>query len=196
MNGPWPRGLRAHAVEGAGGMKRNPGPKERIYSFRDPLGQWDSEETSAPRALEYFFFQCPDRQSERSPFRVFPPPLELGRPNSTFMLYFQARENWIPSLSRLYCLGANVQRSRCFAKWLDLIFDPRCKRTLARAKRTLECEVPGCVRLGMFPCTGQRSPQSRSEGNSVPKIVEEMFCRLSFFGVELRSRENRNDRSR
>jgi sulfate adenylyltransferase subunit 2 len=138
--------------------------KERIYSFRDPLGQWDPK-NQRPELWNIFNSRIDKGES----IRVFPlsnwTELDVWR-------YIQA-EN-IPVVPLYFAKEREVVLRNG-----SIILIHSTKELLPGEKtQILRCRMRS---LGCVPCTGA----IRSEADSVPKIVEEM---LSFRRSE---RENR-----
>jgi len=138
--------------------------KERIYSFRDPLGQWDPK-NQRPELWNIFN----SRINRGESIRVFP---LSNWTELDIWLYIQAES--IPIVP-LY-----------FAKEREVVLRNGSIVLIDSAKEILPGEKTQMVMcrmrsLGCVPCTGA----IRSEANSVAKIVEEM---VSFRRSE---RENR-----
>jgi sulfate adenylyltransferase subunit 2 len=138
--------------------------KERIYSFRDPLGQWDPK-NQRPELWNIFNSRIDKGES----IRVFP---LSNWTELDIWLYIQA-EN-IPIVPLYFAKEREVTLRN------GAIILIHSAKELLRGERTqiLKCRMRS---LGCVPCTGA----IRSEADSVPKIVEEM---VSFRRSE---RENR-----
>jgi len=138
--------------------------KERIYSFRDPLGQWDPK-NQRPELWDIFNSRIDKGES----IRVFP------------------LSNWTELDVWLYIQAENIPIVPLyFAKEREVVLRNgsivliHTKNELLPGEKTqmLKCRMRS---LGCVPCTGA----IRSEADSVAKIVEEM---VSFRRSE---RENR-----
>ena len=138
--------------------------KERIYSFRDPLGQWDPK-NQRPELWNIFNSRIDKGES----IRVFP---LSNWTELDIWLYIQA-EN-IPIVPLYFAKEREVVLRNGS---IVLIHD---SKELLRGERTqmLKCRMRS---LGCVPCTGA----IRSEADSVAKIIGEM---VSFRRSE---RENR-----
>jgi sulfate adenylyltransferase subunit 2 len=128
--------------------------KERIYSFRDPLGQWDPK-NQRPELWNIFNSRVDKGES----IRVFP---LSNWTELDIWLYIQAED--IPIVP-LY-----------FAKEREAVLRNGSIVLIHSAKELLPGERTQMLRcrmrsLGCVPCTGA----IRSEANSVAKIIEEMF---------------------
>jgi sulfate adenylyltransferase subunit 2 len=138
--------------------------KERIYSFRDPLGQWDPKNQ---RPELWNIFNSRIDKGER--IRVFP------------------LSNWTELDVWLYIQAENIPIVPLyFAKEREVVLRNGSIVLIHGAHELLPGEKTQILKcrmrsLGCVPCTGA----IRSEADSVPKIVEEM---LSFRRSE---RENR-----
>jgi sulfate adenylyltransferase subunit 2 len=138
--------------------------KERIYSFRDPLGQWDPK-NQRPELWNIFNSRIDKGES----IRVFP---LSNWTELDVWLYIQA-EN-IPIVPLYF-----AKEREAVLRNGSIILIHNAKELLPGEKTLmLECRMRS---LGCVPCTGA----IRSKADSVPKIVEEM---LSFRRSE---RENR-----
>ena len=138
--------------------------KERIYSFRDPLGQWDPK-NQRPELWNIFNSRIDKGES----IRVFP---LSNWTELDVWLYIQA-EN-IPIVPLYFAKEREVVLRNGS---IVLIHNP--KQLLPGEKtQLLKCRMRS---LGCVPCTGA----IRSEADSVAKIIEEM---VSFRRSE---RENR-----
>jgi sulfate adenylyltransferase subunit 2 len=138
--------------------------KERIYSFRDPLGQWDPK-NQRPELWNIFN----SRINKGESIRVFP------------------LSNWTELDIWLYIQADNIPIVPLyFAKEREVVVRNGSIVLIHSAKELLPGEKTVVLRcrmrsLGCVPCTGA----IRSEADSLPKIVEEM---ISFRRSE---RENR-----
>jgi sulfate adenylyltransferase subunit 2 len=138
--------------------------KERIYSFRDPLGQWDPK-NQRPELWNIFNSRIDKGES----IRVFP---LSNWTELDIWLYIQAED--IPIVP-LY-----------FAKEREVVLRNGSIVLVHNAKELLPCEKTQMLKcrmrsLGCVPCTGA----IRSEADSIAAIIEEM---VSFRRSE---RENR-----
>ncbi|HKV61290.1 MAG TPA: sulfate adenylyltransferase subunit CysD [Candidatus Acidoferrum sp.] len=138
--------------------------KERIYSFRDPLGQWDPK-NQRPELWNIFNSRIDKGES----IRVFP---LSNWTEFDVWLYIQA-EN-IPIVPLYF---AKEREAVLRSGSIILIHNAR-ELLPGERMQVLKCRMRS---LGCVPCTGA----IRSEADSVPKIIEEM---LSFRRSE---RENR-----
>src|SRR5438445_6428847 len=138
--------------------------KERIYSFRDSLGQWDPK-NQRPELWSIFNSRIDKGES----IRVFP------------------LSNWTELDIWLYIQAENIPIvSLYFAKEIEVVLrsgsivlvDSPAQLLPGEKTQTLKCRMRS---LGCVPCTGAIG----SEADSVAKIVEEM---ISFRRSE---RENR-----
>jgi sulfate adenylyltransferase subunit 2 len=138
--------------------------KERIYSFRDPLGQWDPK-NQRPELWNIFNSRIDKGES----IRVFP------------------LSNWTELDIWLYIQGENIpivplyfaKHREVVARNGSIVLIHDTKELLTSEKtQMLKCRMRS---LGCVPCTGA----IRSEADTVAKIVEEM---VSFRRSE---RENR-----
>jgi sulfate adenylyltransferase subunit 2 len=138
--------------------------KERIYSFRDPLGQWDPK-NQRPELWNIFNSRIDKGES----IRIFP------------------LSNWTELDVWLYIQAENIPIVPLyFAKEREVVVRNGSIIVIHSAKELLPGERTQLLKcrmrsLGCVPCTGA----IRSEADSVPKIVAEM---LSFRRSE---RENR-----
>jgi sulfate adenylyltransferase subunit 2 len=138
--------------------------KERIYSFRDPLGQWDPK-NQRPELWNIFNSRIDKGES----IRVFP------------------LSNWTELDIWLYIQSENIPIVPLyFAKEREVVLRNGSIVLIHNAKEVLPGEKTQMLMcrmrsLGCVPCTGA----IRSEADSVAKIVEEM---VSFRRSE---RENR-----
>jgi sulfate adenylyltransferase subunit 2 len=138
--------------------------KERIYSFRDPLGQWDPK-NQRPELWNIFNSRIDKGES----IRVFP------------------LSNWTELDIWLYIQAENIPIVPLyFAKEREVVLRNGSIVLIHSAKEVLPGEKTQLLKcrmrsLGCVPCTGA----IRSEADSVAKIVEEM---VSFRRSE---RENR-----
>jgi sulfate adenylyltransferase subunit 2 len=138
--------------------------KERIYSFRDPLGQWDPK-NQRPELWNIFN----SRINKGESIRVFP------------------LSNWTELDIWLYIQAENIPIVPLyFAKEREVVVRNGSIVLIHSAKELLPGEKTVVLRcrmrsLGCVPCTGA----IRSEADSLAKIVEEM---ISFRRSE---RENR-----
>jgi sulfate adenylyltransferase subunit 2 len=138
--------------------------KERIYSFRDALGQWDPK-NQRPELWNIFNSRIDKGES----IRIFP------------------LSNWTELDVWLYIEAENIPIVPLyFAKEREVVLRNGSIILIHSAKELLPGERTQVLKcrmrsLGCVPCTGA----IRSEADSVPKIVEEM---LSFRRSE---RENR-----
>ena len=138
--------------------------KERIYSFRDPLGQWDPK-NQRPELWNIFNSRIDKGES----IRVFP---LSNWTELDIWLYIQA-EN-IPIVPLYYAKEREVVLRNG-----SIVVIHSAKELLPGEKtQMLKCRMRS---LGCVPCTGA----IRSEADSVAKIIEEM---VSFRRSE---RENR-----
>jgi sulfate adenylyltransferase subunit 2 len=138
--------------------------KERIYSFRDSLGQWDPK-NQRPELWNIFNSRIDKGES----IRVFP----LSNWTELDIWLYIHVEN-IPVVPLYFARGREVViRNNAIV----LIYGAEQLRP-AEKSQTLQCRMRS---LGCVPCTGA----IRSEADSVPKIIEEM---ISFRRSE---RENR-----
>jgi sulfate adenylyltransferase subunit 2 len=138
--------------------------KERIYSFRDPLGQWDPK-NQRPELWSIFNGRIDKGES----IRVFP------------------LSNWTELDVWLYIQAENIPIVPLyFAKEREAVLRNGSIVLIHSAKELLPSEKTQMLKcrmrsLGCVPCTGA----IRSEADSVAKIIEEM---VSFRRSE---RENR-----
>ena len=138
--------------------------KERIYSFRDPLGQWDPK-NQRPELWNIFNSRIDKGES----IRVFP------------------LSNWTELDIWLYIQAENIPIVPLyFAKEREVVLRNGSIVVINNARELLPGEKTQMLKcrmrsLGCVPCTGA----IRSEADSVTKIVEEM---VSFRRSE---RENR-----
>ncbi len=138
--------------------------KERVYSFRDPLGQWDPK-NQRPELWNIFNSRIDKGES----IRVFP------------------LSNWTELDVWLYIQAENIPIVPLyFAKEREVVLRNGSIILIHSAKELLPGETTLMLKcrmrsLGCVPCTGA----IRSEADSVAKIVEEM---VSFRRSE---RENR-----
>src|SRR5580692_1493724 len=138
--------------------------KERIYSFRDPLGQWDPK-NQRPELWNIFNSRIDKGES----IRVFP------------------LSNWTELDIWLYIQAENIPIVPLyFARERLAVLRGGSIIVINSDKELLPGEKPQMVKfrmrsLGCVPCTGA----IRSDADTVPKIVEEM---ISFRRSE---RENR-----
>jgi sulfate adenylyltransferase subunit 2 len=138
--------------------------KERIYSFRDPLGQWDPK-NQRPELWNIFNSRIDKGES----IRVFP------------------LSNWTELDIWLYIQAENIPIVPLyFAKEREVILRNGSIVLIHNANQLLPGEKTQMLKcrmrsLGCVPCTGA----IQSEAGSIPKIIEEM---LSFRRSE---RENR-----
>jgi sulfate adenylyltransferase subunit 2 len=138
--------------------------KERIYSFRDPLGQWDPK-NQRPELWNIFNSRIDKGES----IRVFP------------------LSNWTELDIWLYIQAENIPIVPLyFAKEREVVIRDGSIVLIHNANQLLPGEKTQMLKcrmrsLGCVPCTGA----IRSEADSIPKIIEEM---LSFRRSE---RENR-----
>ena len=138
--------------------------KERIYSFRDPLGQWDPK-NQRPELWNIFNSRIDKGES----IRVFP---LSNWTELDIWLYIQAED--IPIVPLYFAKERQVVLRND-----SIILIHRAKELLPGEKtRMVKCRMRS---LGCVPCTGA----IRSDADSVTKIVEEM---VSFRRSE---RENR-----
>jgi len=128
--------------------------KERIYSFRDPLGQWDPK-NQRPELWNIFNSRLDKGES----IRVFP------------------LSNWTELDVWLYIQAENIPIVPLyFAKEREVVLRNGSIVLIHGAKELLPGEKAQMLKcrmrsLGCVPCTGA----IRSEADSVAKIVEEMF---------------------
>src|SRR6202048_1093789 len=152
------------AVCGARRDEEKSRAKERIYSFRDPLGQWDPK-NQRPELWNIFNSRIDKGES----IRVFP------------------LSNWTELDVWLYIQAENIPIVPLyFAKEREVVLRNGSIILIHSAKEVLPGEKTQMLKcrmrsLGCVPCTGA----IRSEADSVAKIVEEM---VSFRRSE---RENR-----
>jgi len=138
--------------------------KERIYSFRDPLGQWDPK-NQRPELWNIFN----SRINKGESIRVFP------------------LSNWTELDIWLYIQAENIPIVPLyFAKEREVVLRNGSIVLIHNAKQLLPGEKTQMLKcrmrsLGCVPCTGA----IRSEADSIAKIIEEM---VSFRRSE---RENR-----
>jgi len=138
--------------------------KERIYSFRDPLGQWDPK-NQRPELWNIFNSRIDKGES----IRIFP------------------LSNWTELDIWLYIQAENIPIVPLyFAKEREVVVRNGSIVVIHNAKQLLPGERTQMLKcrmrsLGCVPCTGA----IRSEADSIPKIIEEM---VSFRRSE---RENR-----
>jgi sulfate adenylyltransferase subunit 2 len=138
--------------------------KERIYSFRDPLGQWDPKNQ---RPELWSIFNC--RINKGESIRVFP------------------LSNWTELDIWLYIQAENIPIVPLyFAKEREVVLRNGSIVLVHNAQQLLPGEKTQILKcrmrsLGCVPCTGA----IRSEADSITKIIEEM---VSFRRSE---RENR-----
>ncbi len=138
--------------------------KERIYSFRDPLGQWDPK-NQRPELWNIFNSRIDKGES----IRVFP------------------LSNWTELDIWLYIQAENIPIVPLyFAKEREVVLRNGSIILIHNANQLLPGEKTQLLKcrmrsLGCGPCTGA----IRSEADSIAKIIEEM---LSFHRSE---RENR-----
>ncbi|HET6932973.1 MAG TPA: sulfate adenylyltransferase subunit CysD [Candidatus Acidoferrum sp.] len=138
--------------------------KERIYSFRDPLGQWDPK-NQRPELWNIFNSRIDKGES----IRVFP------------------LSNWTELDIWLYIQAENIPIVPLyFAKEREVVLRNGSIVLVHNAKQLLPGEKTQMLKcrmrsLGCMPCTGA----IRSEADSIAKIIEEM---VSFRRSE---RENR-----
>jgi sulfate adenylyltransferase subunit 2 len=138
--------------------------KERIYSFRDPLGQWDPK-NQRPELWNIFNSRIDKGES----IRVFP---LSNWTELDVWLYIQAED--IPIVPLYFAKEREVVRRNG-----SIVLFHSAKELLPGEKtQIVKCRMRS---LGCVPCTGA----IRSEADSIAKIVEEM---LSFRRSE---RENR-----
>jgi sulfate adenylyltransferase subunit 2 len=138
--------------------------KERIYSFRDPLGQWDPKNQ---RPELWNIFNC--RINKGESIRVFP---LSNWTELDIWLYIQA-EN-IPIVPLYFAKEREVMLRNG-----SIVLVHNAQQLLPGEKtQILKCRMRS---LGCVPCTGA----IRSEADSITKIIEEM---VSFRRSE---RENR-----
>ena len=138
--------------------------KERIYSFRDPLGQWDPKNQ---RPELWNIFNC--RINKGESIRVFP------------------LSNWTELDIWLYIQAENIPIVPLyFAKEREVVLRNGSIVLVHNAQQLLPGEKTQVLKcrmrsLGCVPCTGA----IRSEADSITKLIEEM---VSFRRSE---RENR-----
>jgi sulfate adenylyltransferase subunit 2 len=138
--------------------------KERVYSFRDALGQWDPK-NQRPELWNLYN----GRYHKGESIRVFP------------------LSNWTELDIWLYIHAENIPIVPLyFAKEREAVVRGQSILVLQTGVRLLPGEKPQMVKcrmrsLGCVPCTGA----IRSDADTVPKIIEEM---ISFRRSE---RENR-----
>jgi sulfate adenylyltransferase subunit 2 len=138
--------------------------KERIYSFRDPLGQWDPK-NQRPELWNIFNSRIDKGES----IRVFP---LSNWTELDIWLYIQAED--IPIVPLYFAKEREVVRRNG-----SIVLIHSAEQLLPGEKtQVLKCRMRS---LGCVPCTGA----IRSEADSIAKIVEEM---VSFRRSE---RENR-----
>ena len=138
--------------------------KERIYSFRDPLGQWDPK-NQRPELWNIFNARIDKGES----IRVFP----LSNWTELDIWFYIQAEN-IPIVPLYFAKEREVVLRNG-----SIVLIHSAKELLpGEKKQMLKCRMRS---LGCVPCTGA----IRSEADSVEKIVEEM---VSFRRSE---RENR-----
>jgi sulfate adenylyltransferase subunit 2 len=138
--------------------------KERIYSFRDPLGQWDPK-NQRPELWNIFNSRIDKGES----IRVFP----LSNWTELDIWFYIQSEN-IPIVPLYFAKEREV-----LLRNGSIVLIHSEKELLPREKTLmLKCRMRS---LGCAPCTGA----IRSEADSVAKIIEEM---MSFRRSE---RENR-----
>jgi sulfate adenylyltransferase subunit 2 len=138
--------------------------KERIYSFRDSLGQWDPK-NQRPELWNNFNSRIDKGES----IRVFP---LSNWTELDVWLYIHAEK--IPIVPLYYAAEREVvERNGSIV----LVY-PHDRLLLGEKKQRLSCRMRS---LGCVPCTGA----IRSEADTVPKIIAEM---ISFRRSE---RENR-----
>jgi sulfate adenylyltransferase subunit 2 len=129
--------------------------KERIYSFRDPLGQWDPK-NQRPELWNIFN----SRINKGESIRVFP------------------LSNWTELDVWLYIHLENLPIVPLyFAKERRVVLRSGSIIVLNSDKELLPGEQPEMLKvrmrsLGCVPCTGA----IRSEADTVPKIIEEAFA--------------------
>jgi sulfate adenylyltransferase subunit 2 len=128
--------------------------KERIYSFRDPLGQWDPK-NQRPELWNIFN----SRVNKGESIRVFP---LSNWTELDIWLYIHA-EN-IPIVPLYFARERNaVLRNGS----IILIHDER-ELQAGEKPQPVKCRMRS---LGCVPCTGA----IRSDADTLPKIIEEMF---------------------
>src|SRR6201998_2208534 len=138
--------------------------KERIYSFRDSLGQWDPK-NQRPELWNIFNSRIDKGES----IRVFP---LSNWTELAVWLYFQAED--IPIVPLYFA----KEREVVLRNGSPVVVHDRNELFPGEKTQMLKCRMRS---LGCVPCTGA----IRSEADSVAKIVEEM---VSFRRSE---RENR-----
>jgi sulfate adenylyltransferase subunit 2 len=138
--------------------------KERIYSFRDSLGQWDPK-NQRPELWNIFNSRIDKGES----IRVFP----LSNWTELDIWLYIHVEN-IPIVPLYF---AKEREAVIRGGSIVLIHDPR-ELLPGEKTRMVKCRMRS---LGCVPCTGA----IRSDANTLPKIIEEM---ISFRRSE---RENR-----
>lgn len=138
--------------------------KERIYSFRDPLGQWEPK-SQRPELWNIFNSRIDKGES----IRVFP------------------LSNWTETDIWLYIQAENIPIVPLyFAKEREVVLRNGSIVLIHNTKELLPGEKTLMVKcrmrsLGCVPCTGA----IRSEADTIAKIVEEM---VSFRGSERQNR--------
>ncbi|MGH9565472.1 MAG: sulfate adenylyltransferase subunit CysD, partial [Candidatus Angelobacter sp.] len=138
--------------------------KERVYSFRDSLGQWDPK-NQRPELWNLFNA----RHNKGESIRIFP------------------LSNWTELDIWLYIQQENIPIVPLyFARVREAVVRGDSVLLLQNGVRLLPGECPQLVMcrmrsLGCVPCTGA----IRSEADTLPKIIDEMF------GFRRSERENR-----
>jgi sulfate adenylyltransferase subunit 2 len=138
--------------------------KERIYSFRDSLGQWDPK-NQRPELWNIFN----SRLNKGESIRVFP---LSNWTELDVWLYIHAEQ--IPIVPLYFA----KERDVVFRNGSIVVIDHLAQLLPREKTQRLKCRMRS---LGCAPCTGA----IRSEADTVPKIIEEM---VSFRRSE---RENR-----
>ena len=128
--------------------------KERVYSFRDALGQWDPK-NQRPELWNLYN----SRHHQGESIRIFP------------------LSNWTELDVWLYIHAENIPIVPLyFAKEREAVVRGDSILLLQTGVRLLPGEKPQTIKcrmrsLGCVPCTGG----IRSDADTVPKIIEEMF---------------------
>jgi sulfate adenylyltransferase subunit 2 len=142
------------AIGGARRDEEKSRAKERVYSFRDALGQWDPK-NQRPELWNLFNSRLNPRES----IRVFP----LSNWTELDVWQYINLEN-IPTVPLYFAKEREmvVRRSMLIPVELDVPLLPgeRTEKVMCRMRS-----------LGCSPCTGA----IRSQADTVPKIIEEMM---------------------
>jgi sulfate adenylyltransferase subunit 2 len=128
--------------------------KERIYSFRDPLGQWDPK-NQRPELWNIFN----SRINKGESIRVFP----LSNWTELDVWLYIHAEN-IPIVPLYYA----KERNAVIRNGSIVVIHNESELQAGETPKPIKCRMRS---LGCVPCTGA----IRSDADTVPKIIEEMF---------------------